>query len=299
MSDDSPVDDPSKNYDPPDGSVSEEDAGPPQDETDAAARADGSVMRDTGPSRDAAITAVFMSQCPKSNLLFCENFESGGLDTRLWKWIPHASSYVADTERVFSGKYSLKINVSEKSGTPWNWGQIKTNRAFQLAGRDLYVRALVFLDARVPSRHFSVMSARSVGPAPTGGTWQYILNLLPSRGGIGAALQWRYIWEYGAVNAQLWDQKDKVPRVGEWACWEWDVLGSKNEIRLSVNGEPVMGMVAGENVTPGGKGMWLAPPQAQFSFGFYTSHADSLPAGGYNIWLDELAIDDAKIGCMP
>jgi hypothetical protein len=288
--------DPAKAPEAPDGSVQDQGVSLPDAETDAAVHVDGSVKRDTSPARDAAATAVFMSVCPKSDLLFCENFESGGLDTKVWKWSPYSASYVLDTERVFSGKYSLKINVSEKSKSPWNFGVIKTIQAYQLAGRDLYVRALVFIEPQVPSRHFWVMLATNAAPKPA---WDYALNLVPERGGVGAPILWRYLWHYGTASASHVGQKDRVPRVGEWACWEWELLGSKNELRLSVNGEPVMGMTAGENVAPGNKGKWLAPPQAQFSFGFRTSHVESLPVGGSNIWLDEIAIDDAKIGCMP
>jgi hypothetical protein len=249
-----------------------------------------------GDSREVGRDApVFVSRCDDPNLLFCETFESGGLDAKVWRWIHETATSEVQTARVWKGKHALRLNTSNLNARPWNFSRIQTTRAYPIAGQSLFARIYIYLDTRVPNRHFTVIEATSTQPPIGGGGWAYYLNIVPAASLIKPQpLHWRALWAYQSGLKEQYDPRSLVP-VGKWSCWEWEMRGSQSELYLWVDGQPVPGMT----VLPSAKAVWAAPKLAHLSFGFRTSHTDSLPAGGYDVWLDNIAVDDQRIGCEP
>lgn len=221
--------------------------------------------------------------------LMKEDFESASLNTSAWRWVHETATVSVDATRSHRGQNSLRINTSNLNSNPWNHGFIETTRDFPLAGKSLFVRAFVYLDAPVPDRHFTVLSVKSVDRPPTAGTWEYRINLIPS----GAAMLWRFLWNYGNVpSGQIIDSNPADgPQSGRWACWEWEFDGANRELHFWYD------EVLVQNFTATVGSQWEIPKTVKAKLGFTTSHRESYGNTGYNIWLDDIAIDNKKIGC--
>jgi hypothetical protein len=78
---------------------------------------------------------------------------------------------------------------------------------------------------------------------------------------------------------------------GRWACWEWQVDGSKNEWRLWI--DEVEQFV----LTWDGKAgsAWVVPSATTLSIGIRHPHDET--AAGVEVWFDDLAVASKRIGC--
>lgn len=218
-----------------------------------------------------------------------EGFESSSLNTTAWKWVDDNASYALDTTRFHSGAASLRINTANINANPWNRGFVETTRTFPLAGRSLFIRAFIYLDDPAPTRHFTVLAARSAEKAPTAGDWSYKVNIVPT----SSRLQWRYLWNYGTVG--LGSFIDSAPAdhadTGRWACWEWEIDGVDRQLRFWLDEAPLPNFT----VTVGSQ--WAIAKNVHTQFGFQTSHHDSYGDAGYNVWVDDITVDDERVGC--
>ena len=222
-------------------------------------------------------------------LLMKEDFETTALSTSTWKWIHETATYTIDTGRFHRGRSSLKITTSNINKNPWNHGIIETIRPFPLGNKSLFMRAFVFLDTPLPDRHFTVITAKSSEKPPTTGTWDYKINVLPS----GSSVLWRYLWTYGNVgNGQFLDSSSADgPQGGRWACWEWELDGANRELNFWYDNTAV------PNFSAKIESQWAIPKNINVQFGFRTSHRESYGDTGYTLWLDDIAINDKRIGC--
>ncbi len=221
--------------------------------------------------------------------LLSEDFETANLNTSVWKWVHETAIYAVDTTRFHRGRASLKITTSNLNKNPWNHGFIETLRTFPLANKSLFMRAFIYLDSPMPDRHFTVVTAKSSERAPTAGTWDYKINVLPS----GASALWRYLWAYGSVGTGQYIDSSSAdgPQGGRWACWEWEFDGANRELNFWYNDTSV------PNFTANIESKWEIPKNVSVQFGFRTSHRESYGDAGYTLWIDDIAINDKKIGC--
>jgi hypothetical protein len=230
------------------------------------------------------------SRCPSANTLLCEGFESGTLDTAEWMVRREAAAVEIANDRVARGGDALRINIANTNRNPWNYGWLQTQRAFTVAGSRLFVRAFVYLHPNTPSRHFRVALATSTVPSPTNSAWSYQLNVIPQGNVRGGPNVLRELFYYGPGYDQSRLSRSGTPQ-GTWACWEWELRGTTNELAFWLNGQPVKDLA----ITPAMN--WLAPRQARLSFGLSTSHVESYGPEGYDAWFDEIAIANQRIGC--
>lgn len=243
------------------------------------------------PSVDAPLAH---SRCDTPGLLLCDDFESDALNPELWTFRPvraNSATATVDTTHPFRGSHSLRVNVGYINAETYNSGMIWSKAKFPIATDHYYVSAYVYLTAAAPTRHFTIMRANSTDKPPpaVGGEWYYGLNVLPNSDKVrGGPNKIRYMAQYGLGYDGL---KLKIATfgapLGRWACWQWELKGT--ELRFSIDGQPVGGDAPALD--------WVAPTQAQFSFGFMTSHANSYDPTGYDVWFDDIAISTQPIGC--
>jgi hypothetical protein len=77
---------------------------------------------------------------------------------------------------------------------------------------------------------------------------------------------------------------------GTWACWEWELRGTSNGLALWMNDQPVNDLTVAPPLT------WPAPSEARLRFGS-SSAPDSFGPEGHDLWYDEIAIANERIGC--
>jgi hypothetical protein len=222
--------------------------------------------------------------------MFCEDFESGALDPATWSTKTSRASVMVDGTRAARGTRALHVRITDYASDVGNLAQIVMKRTFPVAGKHLYVRAFIYLGPEMPDRHFSVIPADGIEPLAGGGFLGYVVNLVPYPTRPGRPLLFRYLWNHGTAEPAEKYGTDAAP-VGRWQCWEWEIRGATNELAFALDDKPLPSFTVTSAMG------WTAPQNARFSFGWRSHHPEPNHPNGFEIWIDELAIADQKIGC--
>jgi hypothetical protein len=161
-----------------------------------------------------------------------------------------------------------------------NKGHIATRTPFPIAGNHTFVRAFVYIQAN-PDRWFSVLSARATDMG-------YSVTVVPNP--YGTPGQYRFLWFHGTGEPAEKYAAQKAP-VNRWACWEWEIRGATNEMTLSIDDKPVPSFTITQAMG------WMAPAAAPLTFGYDSAHPEPNHPAGFDLWVDEIAVNSAKIGC--
>jgi hypothetical protein len=247
-----------------DAAVSKDGTTPPAvDASDAALDGAGDGIPDSGDFFGA-------SRCQGGAFLVCDDFEAAALDANRWSYYPGNGPGMAtvDATKFARGKQALHM----RSPT-----QITANGKWDFLSAGFYLRAFVFWNQPIGDHHVNYFNA--IQP----GVGQF------SVGSYDGQLA---IIEYGPNNGdQGLGAKDDLP-TGRWACIEWQVHPSSNEVEVwmdeadvpTKNGYPFPGPTM--HVTN-----WPPMPWTSFSIELNTAHSTD------EMWIDELAIDTKRIGC--
>ena len=220
------------------------------------------------------------SRCDTSGLQLCDGFESGEIDMATWtKNVTPGTTLAVDSVHAARGTYALHVHA-DKAGK-MN-GYIKETVTFPAAKNSFYGRAFAYVEKDVPTNNFNYFSAS--GPGST-------YNLGGTTAPFGSADGTHFI----RFNYQPLDVVSKsaieVP-VDGWNCWEWYFKGDDpNELHFWLDEVevPDMTVVGGTS-----QGQWVAPEFGTMAFGFHHAHDEPT---GYDVWIDEVAVDPARIGC--
>jgi hypothetical protein len=91
------------------------------------------------------------------------------------------------------------------------------------------------------------------------------------------------------------DGMPEEPPTETWVCLEWEHRGSENVTRLFVDGVEHPSLATSATDHGGNQGAdYVLPQMTSFWFGWWQYQADPEP---FEVWIDELALDDARIGC--
>lgn len=240
-----------------------------------------------GGEMDAGIDAP-MSAC--AGLAYCDDFESYMGDVKNaamlgpWKASVAGATMVVDTMKPHGGLKSLHITVPMGAAAHGTLNQ--TVPAGLVAGNNLFGRAMIFysntggngLPLGVHSWLFN-----SAGNS-TAANGKVTMNL----GGGGAKLQINYHPPAPATEQSV---QGGTMTAGVWHCVQWQYDGSgtppKDDAKVWVDGALAV------EAMPSKK--WdLATPWTSMDFGF--THYQTL-ANGVDIYLDDFAVDGAKIDC--
>ena len=99
----------------------------------------------------------------------------------------------------------------------------------------------------------------------------------------------------GAQVGGVWQDETAVP-VNRWVCMEWEYKGNTNEMHFWQDGQlvPRLSVVGHDDNAPE---TWTAPAYNRIALGWEIySNADS-SIQSYDLWMDEVALDDQRIGC--
>lgn len=251
--------------------------------TDAPASAGGadaaaSVGADAGAG-DAALAPV---HCQNPNILFCEDFESGMID--LERWRPNANKGVAtvDSTKAARGKYSLHATPIDNATDGYHLGGVTTRAWFPVAGQRLFIRAFVYIMPNGTARHYGVLLAA--------GTTRYHVDVIPSTAALNSPINYRLLWDHGASPdpSATYGNPWTLTPTGRWACWEWELRGTNNEVHFAIDDVEIPGLKVDSSMN------WTAPPMAQLRFGLEAFHPSD---PGFGVWIDEIAVSAQKIGC--
>lgn len=234
--------------------------------------------------------------CDNPAWTFCDDFESYSVgDAPDGGWYEASDLYgnpviATSGERSFSGASSVNFRVNSGGGRAF----LNTDVPFPAAGDVFYGRMMIFMESVPASAHWDIISAY----------------------GDGGVCEGNYRWggQSGHTLANYHPGDcyqhfgNLVPEEGKWLCYEWKFdaplsemhvwiddfeMNDTNHAVLSGSGQGCAN--AGScppNPHPGQQ--WVAPEWAHLSIGW--AHYQSEEQAP-NTWIDDVVIDDERIGC--
>jgi hypothetical protein len=282
-----------------DGGAATEDAGAARD---AGAREDAG--RDAGATNDAGPRdagdpfstdrARFFgtSRCADAGLRLCDDFESGALDTARWA-VTGGNAVALSTAQAARGSRALHI-TKVGNGAAF----IRNASAFPMPG-DRYFGRAFFRFVSMPAApmtyaHWTVLASSGTvvaGEIRVGGQFQNGKNLL----GVGTDNR----TQDAGTGDWTTNDRDFGPQpipLDTWLCLEWLHDGTADETRVWWDGveHPSLhttltvhgGIQATPYVLPTFTNVWLGWAEYQPS------------TQTYELWVDEVALDPQRIGCV-
>ncbi len=267
------------------------------------ARRDAYVLGDLGPlgivpiSPDRDYTAdrrLFFgdSRCTNAKVQLCEDFEQGTLDPQRWR--VNGEMPTIEGIRAARGSKALHISVTGNK-----WSRIRESMTFPAINNTYFGRAFFYFQTLNPApkggAHFDLVSGNGTGATGeirVSGQHLSGKNLLT----VGTFSQY-----VGGTGDWLFADKDPggMPRpfpVGEWICLEWMHKGDTHETRTWWDGveHPSLYTTAtrhgGSSLTP-----YVLPKFTSVTIGWI----DWMPNTDlHDVWIDEIAIDSQRIGCV-
>ncbi len=226
------------------------------------------------------------SRC-SDDFLVCEDFENG-LDTD--RWTPRGPTPTIDDSIAARGKQSLHVHT-ESNGLSY----ITLRDIFPVANNRYYARVFVRFGAMPTAprwAHWTISGAEGSGTDAEiriGGQYDGEINRLGNGTDRGPTGDWTYLDR----------DPDNSPRpvpVDEWVCLEWLNDGDAQESKVWWDDVEHPSLFTSRTEHGGGGDDYLLPEFESVWFGWWLYQADPVP-DQYDVWLDEIVIDDEPIGC--
>ena len=231
------------------------------------------------------------SRCAAANVALCEDFESGTISAARWQTVGTAP--VVDTMQAARGTHAMHVHMTTNGAS-----YIKETATFPALSGTYYARAFVWF-AHLPTAasmtyaHWTAFaSTTSIGEIRISGQFQNGKNLF----GVGT--------DSGSnvTGTGDWTNSDKDPNnaprtvpTGEWECIEWmhDSTDSTTKFWWDATEHTSLDTTAtshGGNTNP-----YNFPPPTAAWFGWQEYQASTEE---FEMWVDEIAIDSQRIGCV-
>ena len=248
-------------------------------------------------------------RCGNANVAVCDSFEPApgvataghAPDPNLWEVeiseISGAGASVQlDGSRAARGGQALHVHAPAQG---YQHAVIVHKKLFPVPNNSFYGRAFVYLAGSAPQEHFTLFNASGTfakAPSPT-----YVRY-----GGQFGILEASYVGNDQVQHAGApvnggWEDATAMP-TQRWVCMEWQYKGDTNEMHFWLDGVevPRLAVIGQSNECCTGQ-VWNAPPYDRVALGWevYASPDPSRSSiESYDLWLDEVALDAQRIGCV-
>lgn len=237
------------------------------------------------------------SRCAQANVQLCEDFESGTLDTATWTAIGGAKPVIDGMQKA---RGSMALHLTASGG---DQSAIRESKTFPAPNNTYYGRVFAYF-ASLPNTagglsyaHWTMIAASGsgvTGEIRVSGQLQGGTNLW----GVGTDSTG------SADGTGDWTNSDKDPNgkpmavpTGQWLCIEWLHKGDTNETRFWWDGVEHPSLHTTPTTPHGGNSgvQYLLPQFQQVWLGWQEYQATSEK---FELWIDEIAIDKDRIGCV-
>ncbi|HVU03262.1 MAG TPA: hypothetical protein VHE30_15990 [Polyangiaceae bacterium] len=286
--------------------------------SDGGAPASGGAGNESGGSGGAAARSFptdrsafglgDASRCIGADVLFCEDFEGDAIDTAKWDVQTWGSgSATIDSARAARGKHSVHVTQP----TDVSRVMLRETQTFAKTGNHFFGRFFLYLDRTLDPLscpggtctnlvHYTIASAG--GDYVDGGK-----TYRPDVRAVGAVNQNLLVNLDGGPKPEVGVSDDgKIPGYGgvdashrdQWMCFEFEYAGEGDtgEVRVYWDGieHPALHY---STQNRGDKGeLWPIPKYDYVEFGL--AHYQTDPTvSSFDAWIDEVAVDDQRIGC--
>lgn len=280
--------------------------------TDDGSATDGSATdsgfdADAGPSRDFSTDASLFfgdSRCADAGVQLCEDFETGTLDTSTWTIVGTAPT-IDGTEHA-RGSKALHVLITGKGAS-----MIRETKTFPEVGDTYWGRVFVYFhqlpheiaaDGGMPYSHWTFAYGAGTGD--------------PGQIRVSGQLQLKgakYINLFGVgtddgvpipsdAGTGDWTLSDNDPDGGpmtvpasSWQCIEWLHDGTNQVTRFFWNDTEHPSLMTTETKHGGNPVDYVLPAFTSVTIGWqeYQTSVET-----FEMWVDEIAIDSNRIGCV-
>jgi hypothetical protein len=237
------------------------------------------------------------SRCADAHVQFCEDFESGSLSA--WKL---TGAPTIDGVQKARGQKALHVRAASGGRVV-----IETDKVFPETNNTFYGRAFVYFE-RLPTPASGQTYAHWTFIGATGDnvSGEIRLSGQMSNGinhfGVGTDNR------TDAMGTGDWTNSDNDPKgapravpLHQWLCIEWMDKGDTNETRFYWDGTEHPSLYTSETMHGGTKNPYILPTFRRVWFGLHEYQQIDRDAGGleqYELWVDEIALDKDRIGCV-
>jgi hypothetical protein len=229
------------------------------------------------------------SRCEGGDFLLCDGFEGEAIDSTLWT-IGKSSQNTVELVSDQAARGGKSVHILATNG----YGYVKNTSVFPVANNDYFGRMFLRVArfSTVDWAHWTVGEGAGNGDGSlirVGG--QYKTDASVNRWGIGSDGGPTGDWTTHDTDP---DGSPAEPPTNTWVCLEWEHKGSTNETHFYVDDvlHPSLSTTAADH---GGSNVdYVLPEMTSFWFGWYQYQSDPEP---FDVWIDELVIDDERIGC--
>jgi hypothetical protein len=245
------------------------------------------VIQDAGVdagSADMPDAAVGGMDCTTAGYLICEDFEAAAVAGIPQGWTKNGNVSVAD-DQAAHGKHALKISAA-------NNGERRIYTDGAVLGSGHWGRIYYKVQLPVPTVfvHSTMVALQGVGPTKGNeevrvvdtvknaqGKHQFLYNVQPA----GA--------EFATGSAYDWAFDDA------WHCAEWHIDNPTQSYAFYIDGKQV-DSITKNNGAGNYNGTDIPPIFSQVKVGW--NNYQSAPPG-FVAWIDDVAMDDSRVGCLP
>jgi len=233
------------------------------------------------------------SRCAKANVDLCEDFESGTLDMSTWSVT--GDTPVIDGQQHARGSKALHIT---KVGDGASY--IKETKTFPAANNTYYGRIFVYFKSLPTSPGMSYAHWTFIAASGTGASGQIRVSGQLQNGnnlfGVGT--------DTGSDpnGSGDWTNSDKDPNgmplavpTGDWLCIEWMHDGANNETRFYWDAVEHPSLHTTATMHGGNSNPYVLPTFTNVFVGWQEYQTSSET---FEMWVDEIAINGSRIGCV-
>jgi hypothetical protein len=233
------------------------------------------------------------SRCAQANVQLCEDFESGTLDTSTWT--VNGNAPVIDGVQHARGNKALHIT---KMGNGASY--IKETKTFPAVDHTYYGRMFAYFNSLPSNPGMTYAHWTFIAASGTGANGEIRLSGQLSNGknlfGVGTDTG------TNPNGSGDWTNSDKDPNgnplavpTGQWLCIEWEHSTKTNETHFwwDATEHPSLDTTAtmhGGNANP-----YDLPEFTNVWLGWQEYQAST---ENFEMWIDEIAIDKDRIGCV-
>ena len=250
---------------------------------------DAPVGRDFSSDRSKFFGA---SRCGTAGVLLCEDFETGTLDTNTWKVTGTAPKI--DGLQVARGTKALHVSIVGNGAS-----YIKETKTFPVANDTYWGRMFVYFH-QMPQTPMTYAHWTFAAASGTGTTGEIRLSGQLSNG--------KNLFGVGTDSGNDpngtgdWTNSDKDPNnvpkavpVDQWLCIEWMNKGDTSETKFFWDATEHASLYTSKTVHGGNTKPYVLPQFTNQWVGWQEYQASTLP---FELWIDEVAIDTQRIGCI-
>jgi hypothetical protein len=255
---------------------------------------DGAADRDFSTDRAAFFGA---SRCADAHVQLCEDFESGTLDAATWTTIGGPKPVIDGIQKA-RGNKALHLTIMGNGETA-----IRESKTFPEPNDTYFGRVFVYF-ASLPTPMTGFTYSHWTMIAATGSQVSGEIRVS------GQMQNGKSYWGVGTDNrvdangTGDWTNSDKDPNgmpvpvpTGKWLCIEWMHKGDTNETRFWWDGVEHPSLYTMPSTPHGGNPSepFILPQFKDVWLGWAEYQVTTEP---FELWLDEIAIDKDRIGCV-